>query len=56
MKNYFMGFLIGVGVCLCAYLLWEHYRHVPVIIKEIRVPVLVPVPIPAPVEPRMRIA
>ena len=60
MKNYFIGFLTGVGVCLFAYLLWEHHRYVPVIIKEIKVPfpvpVPVPVPIPAPVEPGMRIA
>ena len=56
MKNCFMGFLVGVGVCLCAYILWEHHRHVPVIIKEIKIPVPVPVPIPVPVEPGMRTA
>ena len=58
MKNYFMGFLVGVGMCLSAYLLWEHHRHVPVIIKEIKVPVPVPVPvpIPVPVERGMRVA
>ena len=35
------------------------HRHVPVIIKEIKIPVPVPVPVPSipvPVEPLMRIA
>jgi hypothetical protein len=64
MKNYLVGFLAGVGLCLSVYIGWEHYRHVPVIIQEIKVPVPVPVPIPVPVpaeppvsvEPPMRVA
>jgi len=46
MKDCFVGFLIGVGLCLSTYIWWENYRHVPVIIKEIKIPVPVPVPIP----------
>jgi hypothetical protein len=59
MKNYLVGFLVGVGLCLSVYIIWEHYRHVPVIIKEIKVPVPIPVPIPIPVpvpaQPPMRV-
>ena len=62
MKNCFLGFLVGVGLCLSIYIAWENYRYVPVIIQEIKVPVPVPIPVPvpvpapAPLKPRMRTA
>mgnify|MGYP003112001419 CR=1 FL=1 len=46
MKDCFLGFVVGVSVSLSAYVIWEDYRHVPVIIKKIKVPVPVPVPMP----------
>lgn len=48
MKNFMFGVVVGSLICVALYLLWEHHRHVPVIIQEIRVPVPVPVPVPAP--------
>ena len=65
--NCFLGFVSGVVLCLIAYLAWEDYRHVPVIIKEkeirIHVPVPIPIPVPstppkniAPQKPKMRVA
>jgi len=48
MKDWFLGFVVGVALCLGVYVVWEDYRHVPVIIREIKVPVPVPVPMPAP--------
>jgi len=53
MKDCFLGFIIGVSLCLGLYVVWENHRHVPVIIKEIKIPVPVPVPIP---EPRLPMA
>ena len=46
MKDCFLGFLVGVALSLSIYVVWEDYRHVPVIIKEIKVPVPVPIPMP----------
>ena len=42
------GVVVGSLICAALYLLWEQHRHVPVIIRQIRVPVPVPVPVPAP--------
>ena len=54
MKDCFLGFVVGVALCLSVYVIWEDYRHVPVIIKQIKVPV--PVPIPMPESPRSHVA
>lgn len=54
MKDGFLGFVVGVALCLALYVVWEDHRHVPVIIKEIKVPV--PVPVPMPESPRSRVA
>ena len=48
MKDWFLGFVVGVALCLGVYVVWEDYRHVPVIIREIKFTVPVPVPMPAP--------
>ncbi len=39
MKNFFLGFFAGLSLCLTVYVIWEHYRHVPVVIQQIPVPV-----------------
>ncbi len=46
MKNFILGFFVCLSLCLSLYIGWEGYRHVPIFIKKIKVPV--PVPIQAP--------
>ena len=56
MKEYLTGFFAGVSICLAAYIGWEHHRHVPVIIKDIKIKVPVPVPIPVTTPPKLAMA
>lgn len=42
MKNFMLGVFATSSIMLAAYIFWESKRHVPVLIKEIPVPVQVP--------------
>lgn len=45
MKSFALGVFMCLSVCLAAYIVWEHHRHVPVLIKEVPVmPQMVPMP------------
>jgi len=52
MRNFLLGFFVATTLSLSGYLVWEHFRHVPVLIQQVKVPV--PVPMgdvePSPVE------
>jgi hypothetical protein len=39
MKNFALGFLFSLCICLVSYILWENHRHVPVLIQQVPVPV-----------------
>jgi hypothetical protein len=39
MKNFILGFLLSLSMCLIVYVVWENYRHVPVVIQQVPVPV-----------------
>ena len=37
-KDYLFGLVTGIAISLCAYLAWETYRYVPVLVRPIKVP------------------
>lgn len=39
MKEFFLGFFFCLSICSVSYTVWENYRHIPVLIREIPVPV-----------------
>jgi hypothetical protein len=39
MKNFCLGFLAALSLSLISYILWENHRHVPVVVKQVPVPV-----------------
>ena len=45
MKNFILGFFVCFAACSVAYQIWEAKRHVPVLIQEKQVPIMVPVPV-----------
>jgi len=53
MRNFLLGFFVAATLSLSGYLVWEHFRHVPVLIQQIKVPV--PTPMgdinPEPIQP-----
>ena len=44
MKNFSLGFFVCLSLSLGTYLIWENYRHVPILIKQVPVPVFTPMP------------
>jgi len=44
MKDFLLGFLLCFSLCSSSYTVWEHYRHVPVLIKEVFIPAPMPTP------------
>jgi|MDTD01.2.fsa_nt_gb hypothetical protein len=53
MKNFWFGFFVSVSICLTTYIVWEHIRHVPVVIQQVPMPVpmsrdseILPEPVP----------
>jgi hypothetical protein len=49
MKNFCLGFFVCLSICLMSYTIWEHHRHVPVIVKQVFVPI--PMSTAPPVQP-----
>tara|TARA_B100002019_G_scaffold39577_1_gene33134 strand:+ start:4590 stop:4754 length:165 start_codon:yes stop_codon:yes gene_type:complete len=46
MREFMLGFFVASSLMLSAYIVWENKRHVPVVIKEVPVPVqMIPNPI-----------
>jgi hypothetical protein len=39
MREFMLGFFVASSLMLAAYIVWENKRHVPVVIKEVPVPV-----------------
>lgn len=48
MRNFFFGFFVATTLCCAGYLVWEHFRHVPVLIQQVPVPVPMVQPTPSP--------
>jgi hypothetical protein len=44
MKNFSLGFFVCLSLSLGTYLAWESYRHVPILIKQVPVPIFTPSP------------
>jgi hypothetical protein len=44
MKDFLLGFLVCFALCSSTYIVWEHSRHVAVLIKEAHIAAPVPVP------------
>ncbi len=39
MREFMLGFFVASTLSLFAYIAWENYRHVPVVIERIPVPI-----------------
>lgn len=39
LKNFMLGFLSALSICLLIYIIWDGYRYVPVLIKQVPVPI-----------------
>jgi hypothetical protein len=39
MREFMLGFFVASSLLLASYIVWENKRHVPVLIKEVPVPV-----------------
>ena len=39
MKDFILGFFVAAFIASAGYIIWENHRHVPVLIKEVPVPV-----------------
>ena len=51
MKNFWLGFFTCLSSCLIVYIVWEHHRYVPVLIREVPTPAFIdrsPITAPAP--------
>lgn len=39
MKDFILGFFVAAFIASAGYIIWENHRHIPVLIKEVPVPV-----------------
>ena len=38
MREFMLGFFVALSLSMASYIVWENYRHVPVVIQQVPVP------------------
>jgi len=39
MKDFCLGFCVCLSLCSALYIVWEHNRHISVVVREVPIPV-----------------